>query len=129
MHRLTAPAARCALLALALAGLAACDSRKPAANAGPAGGNSRQGARLIRLVGCGTCHEIPGIVGANGRVGPPLTTIGDRTFIAGVLPNTPANMIRWLQEPQSVIPGNAMPDMGLNDEDARDVAAYLYTLR
>ena len=127
MHRLNPRAALLAAVALAM--LAACDERKPAANAGPVGGDPRRGARLIRVVGCGTCHEIPGIIGAQGRVGPSLTTIGDRTFIAGLLPNTPANMMLWLKTPQSVVPGNAMPNMGLDDAQARDIAAFLYTLR
>ena len=61
--------------------------------------------------------------------GPPLTRIGDRTYIAGMLRNTPANLVRWIREPQAVIPGNAMPNMGVSEADARDIAAYLYTLR
>ncbi|HEY1433445.1 MAG TPA: c-type cytochrome, partial [Stellaceae bacterium] len=77
----------------------------------------------------GSCHTIPGIREARGRVGPPLDNIGERTIVAGLLPNTPDNLMRWLETPQSVVPGNAMPNMGLSDHDARDVAAYLYTLR
>ncbi|HEY6434553.1 MAG TPA: c-type cytochrome [Acetobacteraceae bacterium] len=92
-------------------------------------GNPRRGAALIAHEGCGTCHTIPGIDGARGLVGPPLDTIGKRMIIAGVLPNTPADLIHWLMAPQSVVPGNAMPDMGLSARDAADIAAYLYTLR
>ena len=88
-----------------------------------------RGKRLITTYGCGTCHETPGVAGAHGMVGPPLTKMARRTVIAGLLPNTPANMIRWLQQPQSVVPGNAMPNMGMSDRDARDLAAYLATLR
>jgi cytochrome c1 len=66
---------------------------------------------------------------ADGNVGPPLTRFGDRTYIAGMLRNTPPNLIRWIREPQAVIPGNAMPNMGISEVDARDIAAYLYTLR
>jgi cytochrome c1 len=65
---------------------------------------------------------------AVGNIGPPLARIGDRTFIAGMLPNTPANLIRWIRYPQSVVPGNAAPDMNLSESDARDIAAFLYTL-
>ena len=86
-------------------------------------------AKLIAQIGCGACHEIPGIRNASGRVGPPLDNIGSRTVIAGVLPNTPDKLVAWLKAPQSIVPGNAMPDMGLNDHDARDIAAYLYRLR
>jgi cytochrome c1 len=115
-----------ALLAL---GTAACD--KDDAEDAPVaiGGNPHRGAELIGHLGCGSCHSIPGVRGADGHVGPPLDNIGDRTMVAGMLPNTPANLIAWLRAPQSVVPGNAMPNMELSDHDARDVAAYLYTLR
>jgi cytochrome c1 len=62
-------------------------------------------------------------------VGPPLTRFGDRTFIAGMLRNEPANLMRWLRDPQGVVPGNAMPNMGIDEQQARDLAAFLYTLR
>lgn len=92
-------------------------------------GNVQQGAAVIRAEGCGGCHSIPGVANADGEVGPPLDGIGRRIYIAGVLRNTPDNMILWLRHPQRVVPGNVMPDMGLSREQARDVAAYLYTLR
>jgi cytochrome c1 len=88
-------------------------------------GNRERGEAIVRQVGCGACHEIPQIRTARGLVGPPLLHMGRRTTIAGVLPNTPENMIRWVQNPQSVVPGNAMPNMGLSAQEARDVAAYL----
>ena len=62
-------------------------------------------------------------------VGPPLGTIAQRVFIAGVLPNEPDNMIRWIENPPGVDPKTAMPYMGVTPRDARDIAAYLYTLR
>ena len=71
---------------------------------------------------------IPGIDNARGLVGPPLDHMGRRIFIAGLLRNTPDNLVSWLRDPQAVVPGNAMPDMGLSDEQARDITAYLYTL-
>jgi cytochrome c2 len=92
-------------------------------------GNSRRGTKLIGYYGCGGCHTIPGITGASGLVGPPLTQIGQRIYIAGMLRNTPDNMTKWLRNPQAVVPGNAMPDMGISASDAKDIAAYLYTLR
>ena len=93
-----------------------------------AGASIERGRQVIEAAGCAACHTIPGVPAALGNVGPPLARIGDRTFIAGMLTNTPANMIRWLRFPQSVVPGNAMPDMKLSDPDARDIAAFLYTL-
>lgn len=93
------------------------------------GGEPARGARAITLYGCGSCHEIPGINGANGQVGPSLRHIAGRTYLAGQLQNTPENMIRWIRQPQSVESGTAMPDLHVNERDARDIAAYLYTLR
>jgi cytochrome c1 len=94
-----------------------------------AGGNAQRGKKMIEQVGCGACHEIPGIYTARGVVGPPLYFWSRRTVIAGELPNTPDNLVRWLKDPKAVEPGTAMPDLGLSDQQARDVAAYLYTLR
>lgn len=111
---------------IAALALAACD--RPHAT-GPRIGDPGRGKVLTGQLGCGSCHVIPEIEGANGKVGPPLGDIGQRTIIAGVLPNTPPNMIAWLKSPQSVTPGNAMPDLDIDDRDARDIAAYLYTLR
>ncbi len=93
------------------------------------GGDAARGASLIAKLGCGTCHNVPGIDGATGLVGPPLDHMGARVYIAGVLRNTPDNMAIWLREPQSVVPGNAMPNMGLDQDQARDITAYLSTLR
>jgi cytochrome c1 len=72
---------------------------------------------------------IPGINGADGLVGPPLILFARRTYVAGELPNTPSNLIRWIQDPPAVEPRTAMPALGLSEQQARDVAAYLYTLR
>ncbi len=87
------------------------------------------GRQVIEDRGCGSCHRIPGVPAADGLVGPPLDAMGRRTFIAGELPNTPENMVRWVRDPQSVEPGTAMPDLGLSLDEARDVAAYLAGLR
>ena len=93
------------------------------------GGDPAHGAALIRDYGCGSCHQIPGVANADGLVGPPLSNIGVRVYLAGMLRNTPDNMVFWLRHPQQVVPGNVMPDMGMSASDARDIAAYLYTLR
>lgn len=122
MHGLI-PAALAGAMLLAVAG---CDKAK-VANA--FGGNVERGSGLIAQEGCGTCHSVPGVYAARGRVGPSLDHIGSQTILAGTLPNTPANMLTWIKTPQAVRPGDIMPNMGLNDHDARDIAAYLYTLR
>lgn len=93
------------------------------------GGEPERGAVAIRHYGCGACHTIPGIPGANATVGPTLEGISGRTYIAGVLANSPANLVRWIQHPQQVDPLTAMPEMGVSDADARNIASYLYTLR
>jgi cytochrome c1 len=95
----------------------------------PVDGDAGAGSSTITRHACGSCHLIPGVQASNGLVGPPLGGMAARVYIAGHLLNTPDNMILWLRHPQAVRPGNAMPDMGLSDREARDVAAYLYTLR
>ena len=95
---------------------------------GTVGGDPRRGRLAIQKYACSTCHTIPGVVGPDVHVGPPLKGIGTRKYIAGVLPNTPENMIRWLQDPQGVDPPTAMPDLDMKKGDAHDIAAYLYTL-
>lgn len=92
-------------------------------------GNPHHGEQLITSYGCGSCHTIPGIYQARGVVGPPLYFFGRRTMIAGELPNTPDNLVRWLRDPRSVEPGTAMPALGLSQDQAQDIAAYLDELQ
>ena len=108
-------------------GLAACSP--PAAPPPQGFGDPEAGRVLVRREACGSCHDIPGDLLAVGKAGPPLAHIARRAVIAGVLPNTPDSLARWVRLPQEVVPGNAMPDMGLTEAQARDVAAYLETLR
>jgi cytochrome c len=91
-------------------------------------GDLKRGRELIERYGCGTCHAIPNIAGAHGSVGPPLAGIASRSYLGGVLANTPRNMTRWIREPQVVDPRTAMPNLGISESEARDIAAYLYTL-
>jgi cytochrome c2 len=105
-----------------------CSQENQRTAAAMTGGDPLQGKRLLRTYGCHSCHTIPGVPGADGLVGPPLVGIAKRVYIAGRLPNTPENMILWLQHPQAVDPQTAMPNMGVTEADARDMAGYLYTL-
>jgi cytochrome c len=120
-------------LALLTGVLVSCDklsdSRVRAAYITSSGGNARTGRDAIRKYGCYACHTIDGVPGAHGLVGPPLDGIGNREFIAGELPNTPANLMRWIQHPRQVEPHTVMPEMGVTEQDSRDIVAYLYTLR
>jgi cytochrome c len=93
------------------------------------GGNPEAGKVAIRAYGCGACHTVPGVRGATGLAGPPLTHFARRSFIAGEASNTSDNLIRWIRAPESIEPGTAMPNLGVTQGIARDMAAYLYTLR
>jgi cytochrome c len=84
------------------------------------------GRRLIASYGCGSCHSIPGIPGADAMAAPPLNCFYERTYIAGRLANTRQNLSRWIQNPQQVEPGTAMPNLGVRSEEADDIASYLY---
>ena len=88
-----------------------------------------EGAILLSAHGCGGCHTIPGVSGAAGTIGPPLTRYARRAYIAGKLPNQPDNLVRWIRNPQSLEPGTAMPNLPVNEAEAWAMAAYLYTLR
>ena len=92
-------------------------------------GNAERGRTLIQQFGCGGCHTIPRVASADGNVGPPLTRIGSRIYIAGVLRNSPDNLAMWIRDPQNIVPGNAMPDMNIDRRDSRDIAAFLSTLK
>ncbi len=108
--------------------LGGCGPSAPKPERSSTVGDAEAGAIWIGRSGCGSCHQIPGIMHANGLVGPPLIHFSRRTIIAGYLPNTRENLVRWIQHPQRLAPGNAMPEAGLTDQQARDIAAYLHGL-
>ncbi len=91
-------------------------------------GNPQRGWYAIQEHGCPACHTIPGVPGADTQVGPPLTDWASRRYIAGSLVNKPSNLILWIQYPQEIEPGTAMPNIPMTEEDARDIAAFLFTL-
>ena len=93
-----------------------------------AGGDAHRGLELIREVGCGACHVIPGVDWPRGVVGPSLAGFGERTLIGGRFPNRPDTLAQWVREAPSLDPRTGMTPMPLSEEEARDVAAYLYTL-
>lgn len=106
----------------------ACGSEQPSLAVISTGGNPEHGPVLIRRYGCGSCHTIPGVRGARGLVGPPLRGFATRGYIAGELPNTPDHLVAWIEAPQAIEPGTAMPNLGVPRNHARHIAAYLYTL-
>jgi cytochrome c2 len=90
------------------------------------GGNVERGRQAFSAYGCGACHSIPGVSGAAGLVGPPLSGIGSRAVIAGKLENNPDNLRRWIMDPQAITPGTAMPRLGVRPQTASDISAFLY---
>jgi len=124
-----AAAIACAVVSGALLSAAVAGCANQQTNTIADTGNPRRGQELLSSYGCGACHEIPGIRSARGLVGPPLSFYGDRTIIAGQLPNTPQNLMLWIEHPEDVDPKTAMPDLGVTPQQAGDMTAYLYTLR
>jgi cytochrome c2 len=90
---------------------------------------SASGGRDVVRFGCGSCHTIPGIAGAHGKVGPSLEGFASHSYVAGDLPNQPPNLEHWIQHPHSVHPDTVMPELGVTDGQARDIATFLYSLK
>ncbi|WP_066943766.1 c-type cytochrome [Microtetraspora fusca] len=118
------------IAAVALAVLAACAGGCGAGGEPPPevpDGSPAKGRLLLSRYGCTSCHTVPGVEG-DALVGPPLTSFGRRGYIAGELPNSGPNLQRWIRNPPAIEPGTAMPNLGVTEQDARDIAAYLFTL-
>ena len=119
-----------ALLACAaLACVLSCGGGAERLAAEMTGGDPARGREHIRRYGCASCHTIPGVPEADSLVGPPLERIAARTYLGGRLTNSPDNMVRWIRDPRGVDPETAMPNLGVTEQDALDIAAYLATLR
>ena len=92
-------------------------------------GDPQQGRVALLQYACVACHVVPGVTGPAANVGPPLGGAARRAYVAGVLRNSPENMMRWILDPQRIDPLTAMPSMSVAEQDARHIVAYLYTLR
>lgn len=88
-----------------------------------------RGRALLAQYQCGACHTIPGVAASRGLVGPPLAAWSRRSYIAGRLPNRPELLARWIAAPQALVPGTAMPSLGVSSAEAEAMAAYLFTLK
>jgi mono/diheme cytochrome c family protein len=88
-------------------------------------GDPELGKARLQEYGCPACHSIPGM-GTTGRVGPPLTRLAERYYIAGSLVNAPRQLMAWIQAPEAFRPDTAMPNLGVEPKDALQMAAYLY---
>lgn len=75
--------------------------------------------------GCSSCHVISEAQSSSGKVGPPLTGLGSRAYLAGRLPNTHENLVRWIRFPQQIAPGTLMPNMNVSESDAQEMAQML----
>jgi cytochrome c2 len=121
------------MIALAVViGAISCRSAQEVALAdakGRVGGDAERGAFLMQRYGCGGCHRIPGVVGAGGRAAPSLEHLASEAYISGNLPNTPENVMRWIEAPRSILPGTKMPELGIGHAEARDITTYLWALR
>jgi putative membrane protein len=109
--------------------LGGCRQRAARVEGSMVGGNAERGRVAMRAYGCTSCHAVPSMVGDNPSVGPALEGFGGRAYIAGVLPNTPENLLRWIIDPPAVDSLTAMPRVGVTPQDAVDIAEFLYTLR
>jgi len=94
----------------------------------PARTSAERGESLLYSYNCGSCHSIPGVAEANGTLAAPLRGFANQTYISGLLANTPENLVRWIVDPKQVDADTAMPKLGVTDEQALDMVAYLYTL-
>jgi cytochrome c2 len=92
------------------------------------GADVERGRRALEARGCGACHVIPGVKAASGRVGPSLARFRQQIYVAGKLPNVPSELVAWIREPERYSPGTAMPNLGIPESEARDIAAYLYQI-
>jgi cytochrome c2 len=106
--------------------LAACSKTLPETEP-ITGGGPRHGRELLACYGCASCHRIKGIALADSQVGPPLDEIRARGYIAGVLPHSADNLMKWIRHPRQVVPNTAMPELGVTQAEARDMAVYLYS--
>lgn len=118
------PVAVALLCAGGFAALAGCAGDQPTARV--VNGDPGRGRERIVHYGCTSCHAVPGVPSVSRGVGPDLDDFAERLYIAGQVPNRPEELVGWLQHPQAVEPGTLMPDLGVTEQDARDMAAYLY---
>lgn len=120
---------RCLLVAAPMLLLPACSRETPRPTVLRSGDASERGREAAERLGCGSCHTIPWVQGAEALVGPPLDRFGSRSYVAGVLPNTRENLVRWIKDPPGVDKLTAMPNLRVNEQDARDLAEFLSGLR
>jgi cytochrome c2 len=115
-----------AYLALAISLLTACTMESKAVRV--VGGDPQKGRAALEEFDCAVCHSIPGVAGARTFVGPPLDGWRKNIYLAGRFPNEPETLVRWIMNAPALAPDTAMPNLGVGESQARDIAAYLYSL-
>ena len=121
------PAWRAGAMLLCAVLTSACGSQQAPSRVD--GGDPERGRLLTQQYQCAACHFIPEVQGTNGDAGPSLKYMGRLSYIAGSIPNQPDNMVRFLQNPPAVKPGTLMPALGISEQEARHMAAFMYTLK
>ena len=103
--------------------------KKSAPQSFPGNPEAAEGQAVFMHSACINCHTVSGTT-ATGRFGPDLTHLASRDTIAsGAIQNTPDNLRKWIDDPDSMKPGCLMPAMHLNHRDLDAVTAYLTQLR
>lgn len=78
---------------------------------------------------CASCHTVRG-TDADGDLGPDLTHLADRRTLAALtVPNDPAHLREWVDDPGIAKPGSLMPPSSLEPEELDAIVAYLGSLR
>jgi len=96
---------------------------------GPEGAVAQAGRSFFFAQTCANCHAIGG-TSAAANAAPDLTHLAARSQLAaGVIPNTPQDLARWLRNPQQLKPGCQMPNFSLNEDQVTQLVAYLEGLR
>ncbi|MGH8608961.1 MAG: c-type cytochrome [Gammaproteobacteria bacterium] len=116
-------------IVLMVAASGCADPADPSHASRSTGADPEAGRAAIERYDCGVCHTIPGVRGARGLVGPPLDAFRHRVYIAGKFANRKEILERWIRDPPALAPETAMPNLGVEEQEARDMAAYLYRLR
>ena len=115
-------------LMLACASLAACDG-PPDRTPTLGDASAVKGRQLVADKGCVACHTFPDVKWPRGGLGPSLEDFGRQGLIAGRLPNQPGILMQFVRNAPALVPGTVMPAVSMTDQEARDVTAYLLTLK
>lgn len=92
-----------------------------------AGGNAERGKLLFESVGCQACHVVGEMTkvretrGTSYDIAPELSRVGSKV--------SPDWMYDWIRNPRHYNPTTKMPSLRLSDAEAKDIVAFLMTLK